>query len=105
MEGTHTDIDRIIRELPLFLPFYDNDMEELRVRPKTVVERYNYYTTPAKEFVYWVHNYSAQLRVIHLPNLIQWLSDRGVSREVIDQIPREHTACPMEAIEKKHESV
>lgn len=97
------EIDKIISELPLFLPFYDNDMEELRVRPETVVERFNYHSTPNDEFDYWLDKYSKRLRVIHLDNLIKWLKDRGVSQQVIDQIPKKQTSCPMEAIEEKNE--
>lgn len=97
------EIDQVIKGLPLFLPYYDRDLCELRVRPKEVCDHYHYDQKDSDEFDYWSIKFARPLRVVHLDNLVQWLRDKGVSEHVLSQIPKENTPCPEQQVEEQEE--
>ena len=72
-------IDEMISRLPLFLPFSQTSLLELREQEKPDANCWS--DDPISD--YWDKRFTDKIRFIHLPTLIQWLRAEKVPDETL----------------------
>jgi hypothetical protein len=95
--------DSVINGLPISLPYYHmENCDNLAVRPAAILHQMK--CADYHELDHWDEKYYEQLRVIHFGNFMKYLSKKGVSAKVCNEISKDLQNHDCSEIAQKEEN-